>query len=122
MAGGKRKRGGGGGNQGGGYGGQDDNNDAYGGYQGPTGPINPLKPFQFALTPDQRSNLRQQVIFAAGDPSTAFGRNSPTPCTLSVTIRDPMLAQQAVIDEFTKESAVIPHQDHVARVVRFNRF
>lgn len=120
---GKRKRGppGGGGNMGGGNS-YDDGNNMGDGYQGPQGPINPYKPFQFPLTPEQRGNLRQQVIFAVGDPSTAFGRNSPTPCTLQVTIRDPTISIEDVINEFTKDSNLIPHQDHVARLVRKTRF
>jgi len=81
-------------------------------------PYNPSKPFQIQLTPSQRSNLRQQILYAAGDPTQTFGPGSNTPCTVHVKIRDPHITMDDVVTEFTHKSGEIPHSDHVARHVR----
>ena len=95
-----------------GYGNPNPNNQPY------QAPYNPYKPQQIPLTGAQRSNLRQQIIFTLGDPSSAFGRNSDTPCTVFVNIRDVSLSPDTVIMEFTQNTGEIPHVDRVSRLVR----
>lgn len=120
---GKGKRGQGGMGGGGGGGNQQGGNQGYGGPQGgyqPFQPVyNPYKPMQIALSPTQKSNLRQQIVFLAGDASNVFGSNSDTPCTLHVTIRDPSITIDSIVSEFTHLTGEIPHQDRVTRLVRF---
>lgn len=88
------------------------------GNQGWQPPYNPSKPYQEPLSGAQRSNLRQQIIFAAGDSTAAFGSNSRTPCTIHVKIRSVETTPDDVVREFTLPSTEIPHSDHVARHVR----
>ena len=98
-------------------------------YQGPTqgnqpwqAPYNPSKPPQVQLSSTQRGNLRQQIIFAVGDASTAFSSNSSTPCTVYVKIRSLGVTTDDVVREFTQKSTEIPHSDPVARHVRIGAY
>lgn len=76
------------------------------------------KPYQVPLSGTQRGNLRQQVIFQVGDPQSAFGSSSDTPCTMFVSLKDISLTSEQVIAEFMQPSQEIPHVDRVSRLVR----